>query len=244
MGAIQIGAVRRVASARLPTRWGVFNALAFERDLSNGSRRLETALALVLGDLDSGGAAPLLRIHAQCLTGETFKSLRCDCADQLDLAMRAIARAGRGLLIYEHQEGRGIGLIAKLQAYALQDAGLDTVDANRALGFAPDYRDFSLPAAILHELRVRRVRLLSNNPDKFRALSDAGIVVVEKVPCEVAPTPHSFGYLRTKKEKLGHTLTFDKSAMSSSETVLTPLMEGTRIAFDVNGKRMLVPDGD
>jgi GTP cyclohydrolase II/3,4-dihydroxy-2-butanone 4-phosphate synthase len=136
-------------------------------------------------------------------------SLRCDCKDQLEIALQAIADEGRGLLIYEYQEGRGIGLMAKLQAYALQDAGLDTVEANHALGFEADCRDFSLPAAILHELGVRQVRLLSNNPNKTRALLDAGIEVVKQVPCEVAPTEHSFDYLRTKKEKMGHTLTLE-----------------------------------
>src|SRR5205085_6445323 len=127
------------------------------------------------------------------------------CNEQLEIAMRAIAEEGRGLVIYEHQEGRGIGLKAKLQAYALQDAGLDTVDANHALGFRADCRDFRLPAAILHELRVSRVRLLSNNPHKSRALSATGIAV-SQVPCEVAPTPYSLTYLRAKKEKMGHHL--------------------------------------
>jgi len=211
MGATQIGAVRRVASTRLPTRWGLFTALGFERDLSHGSRRTETALAIVLGDL-AAHDPPLLRIHAECLTGEMFRSLRCDCADQLDIALREIGREGRGLVIYEHQEGRGIGLMGKLQAYALQDAGLDTVDANRALGLPVDCRDYSLPAAILHELGIHRVRLLSNNPDKVRALSAARIEVVERVQCEGEPTPHSFGYLRTKKERLGHSLMLTPSA--------------------------------
>jgi 3,4-dihydroxy-2-butanone 4-phosphate synthase/GTP cyclohydrolase II len=146
-----------------------------------------------------------VRIHSQCFTGEVLGSLRCDCNDQLEIAMRAIAAEGRGLVIYEHQEGRGIGLMAKLRAYELQDAGLDTVDANHALGFRADCRDFSLPAAILHELGVERVRLLSNNPHKSRALSAAGIAV-SRVPCEVAPTPYSLSYLRAKKEKMGHHL--------------------------------------
>ena len=148
----------RVTSARMPTRWGVFQALWFEREIVNGTQRVESALALVMGELADG--APLVRVHSQCFTGEVLGSLRCDCNDQLDIAMRAIAGEGRGLLIYEYQEGRGIGLKAKLQAYALQDAGLDTVDANHALGFRADCRDFCLPAAILHELRVSRVRLL------------------------------------------------------------------------------------
>jgi 3,4-dihydroxy 2-butanone 4-phosphate synthase/GTP cyclohydrolase II len=133
-------------------------------------------------------------------------SLRCDCRDQLEMAMQAIAEEGRGLVIYEYQEGRSIGLMAKLQAYELQDAGLDTVDANHVLGFKSDCRDFSLPAAILSELRIRRVRLMSNNPRKTQVLRDAGIEVVEELPCEAEPTMHSLGYLKTKKEKLGHTL--------------------------------------
>jgi 3,4-dihydroxy-2-butanone 4-phosphate synthase/GTP cyclohydrolase II len=199
----QAETVRRVVSTRMPTRWGVFQALAFEREISNGTRRVETALALVLGDLTEG--APLVRIHSQCFTGEVLGSLRCDCNDQLEIAMRAIAAEGRGLVIYEHQEGRGIGLMAKLRAYELQDAGLDTVDANHALGFRADCRDFGLPAAILHELGVRRVRLLSNNPHKSRALSATGIAV-SQVPCEVAPTPYSLSYLRAKKERMGHHL--------------------------------------
>jgi 3,4-dihydroxy 2-butanone 4-phosphate synthase/GTP cyclohydrolase II len=188
----------------MPTRWGVFQALAFEREIVNGTRRVETALALVKGDLTEG--APLVRIHSQCFTGEVLGSLRCDCNDQLQIAMRAIAAEGRGLVIYEHQEGRGIGLMAKLRAYELQDAGLDTVDANRALGFKADCRDYSLPAAILHELGALRVRLLSNNPHKSRALSATGIEVVARVPCEAAPTPDSLCYLRAKKEKMGHQL--------------------------------------
>src|SRR5437870_11339900 len=199
----QAETVRRVVSTRMPTRWGVFEALAFEREIANGTRRVETALALVLGDLTEG--APVVRIHSQCFTGEVLGSLRCDCNEQLEIAMRAIAGEGRGLVIYEHQEGRGIGLMAKLRAYELQDAGLDTVDANHALGFQADYRDFSLPAAILHELGVERVRPLSNNPHKSRALSAAGIAV-SQVPCEVAPTPYSLSYLRAKKEKMGHHL--------------------------------------
>jgi 3,4-dihydroxy-2-butanone 4-phosphate synthase/GTP cyclohydrolase II len=197
--------VRRVVSTRMPTKWGVFQTLGFERDISNGSRRVETALAIVLGDLTEG--APLLRIHSQCFTGEVLGSLRCDCRDQMEIAMRAIAYEGHGLVIYEYQEGRGIGLMAKLQAYALQDAGLDTVEANHALGFMSDCRDFSLPVAILHNLGISRVRLLSNNPRKSRALFDAGIEVVAQVPCEAAPTPHSLAYLRAKKEKMGHALT-------------------------------------
>ena len=198
--------LREVASTRIPTKWGTFETLGFEREVLNGTRHVETALAFVLGDLKDDGA-PLVRVHSQCFTGEVLGSLRCDCGDQLDLAMRAIAEEGRGVVIYEHQEGRGIGLMAKLQAYSLQDKGLDTVEANRALGLAADYRDFSLPAAILKELGIRRVRLLSNNPDKSLALSNTGIDVVAMIPCEIAANSHSLAYLRAKKEKLGHLLT-------------------------------------
>jgi 3,4-dihydroxy-2-butanone 4-phosphate synthase/GTP cyclohydrolase II len=201
---VQVGQVRQVVSTQMPTRWGLFRTLGFEREIMNGTRRIETALALVLGDL--AGGAPLLRVHSQCLTGEVLGSLRCDCNEQLELAMQAIAEEGRGLVIYEYQEGRGIGLMAKLQAYALQDTGLDTVQANHALGFAADCRDFRLSAAIVHELGVRRVRLLTNNPQKVRALSNTGIEVVSRIPCEVAPNSHSISYLRAKKEKMGHAL--------------------------------------
>jgi len=198
------GVLWRIASTRMPTRWGMFEAIGYERDVSNRSQRVETALALVMGDLTEG--VPLLRLHSQCFTGEVLGSLRCDCHDQLEMAMQAIAEEACGLVIYEYQEGRGIGLIAKLQAYELQDAGIDTIEANHALGFKADFRDFSLAAAILHDLRIPRVRLLTNNPRKVRALSDGGIEVVERLPCEVRPTAHSLVYLQTKKQKMGHAL--------------------------------------
>jgi len=219
--------LRRVASAQIPTRWGVFQTIGFERETSNGN---ETALAIVLGDPGNDGA-PLVRLHSQCFTGEVLGSLRCDCGDQLDLAMRAIAEAGTGLVIYEHQEGRGIGLMAKLQAYSLQDKSLDTVEANHALGFAADCRDFSLAAAILRELGVTCVRLLSNNPDKSRALLDAGIEVVTRIPCEAEPNNHSRAYLRAKKEKLGHALTFqdDGFEFASVDEAIRELREGRMI---------------
>jgi GTP cyclohydrolase II len=191
----------------------MFTAVGFERDVSNGNRPAETAVALVMGDVTAG--TPLLRIHSQCFTGELLGSLRRDCHDQLELAMEAIAQEGRGLLIYEYQEGRGIGLMAKLEAYELQDAGLDTVEANHALGFKADCRDFSLPAAILRDLGVKRVRLLSNNPRKASALIENGIEVVAQVSCEVAPNPHSIAYLRTKKERMGHALTLRPGASTA-----------------------------
>ena len=198
------GTLWRIASTRMPTKWGVFEALGYERDVANRFQEVETALAIVMGDLAQD--PPLLRVHSQCFTGEALGSLRCDCGDQLTMAMQAIADEGRGLVIYEYQEGRGIGLMAKLQAYELQDVGMDTVEANHALGFKADCRDFGLPAAILDDLGVSRVRLLTNNPRKARALSDAGIEVVARIPCESAPTPYSLAYLRTKKERMGHAL--------------------------------------
>jgi GTP cyclohydrolase II len=199
---IQISqAARRIVSTRLPTKSGLFQLVGFERELPG---KIETALALTMGDLTQG--APLLRIHSQCFTGEILGSLRCDCRDQLESAMETIAAEGCGLVIYEYQEGRGIGLMAKLQAYALQDGGLDTVEANHALGFNADCRDFGLPVAILHDLRISRVRLLSNNPEKHQALVQAGIKVTERISCETTPNIHALSYLRTKKEKMGHAL--------------------------------------
>jgi GTP cyclohydrolase II len=204
MNVVQTGALWRVASTHMPTKWGMFDAIGFKRDGAKGTSGVETALALVKGDLTQG--VPLLRIHSQCFTGEVLGSLRCDCRDQLEMAMQAIAGEGRGLVIYEYQEGRGIGLMAKLQAYQLQDVGLDTVEANHALGFKADCRDFRLPAAILRDLGVKRVRLLSNNPRKAGALAESGIEVATQLACEAAPNPHSFAYLRAKREKMGHTL--------------------------------------
>ena len=180
--------------------------MGFERDLDQGGwGRRESAVVLIMGNVKS--ALPLLRIHSQCLTGDTLGSLRCDCGEQLRMAFSMIASEGVGVVIYESQEGRGIGLMAKLQAYELQDDGCDTVEANDRLGFKSDYRDFSLPAEILRKFGVKKVRLLTNNPAKVAALERAGIGVVERVPCEVAPNGHAAKYLRTKKEKLGHFLT-------------------------------------
>ena len=204
----QVGLVKQIVSTRMPTKWGSFQVLGFERAVGIDGRDVETALAIVMGDLT--GEPALLRVHSQCFTAEILGSLRCDCNDQLEIAMQAIQAEGRGLVIYEHQEGRGIGLMAKLKAYALQDVGLDTVDANLALGFSADHRDFGLPVRILNELGLSRVRLLTNNPDKARALVEAGIDVVEQVACEASPTKYSFDYLQTKKEKMGHTLSLQQ----------------------------------
>lgn len=199
-------AVQQVASADFPTRWGEFRIYGFRGESgADGARRVEEAVALVMGDVKS--APPLVRVHSQCLTGDVFHSLRCDCGQQLELSLSSIAAEGAGILIYEQQEGRGIGLMAKLQAYELQDAGLDTVEANEKLGFKADHREFALPGGILKALGVTRVRLLSNNPDKVEALERAGVEVVERVPCEVIPSPHAQEYLKTKKEKLGHIFT-------------------------------------
>ena len=192
---------KQIASAEFPTRWGHFHIHGFRLEpLRNG--KPEEAVALVLGDIHS--APPLVRIHSQCLTGDVFGSLRCDCRQQLEMALSLIAGEGAGILIYEQQEGRGIGLMPKLQAYELQDAGLDTVEANVKLGFKADHREFELPAEILKSLGVKAVRLLSNNPDKVAALERAGISVAERVPCEVVPSAHAEDYLRVKKEKMGH----------------------------------------
>ena len=204
-----IASVRKVADADFPTRWGHFRILGFEglsvpaaTALCEPAADKEEAVALVMGDILA--APPLVRIHSQCLTGDVFHSLRCDCRLQLELALRAIASAGAGILLYEQQEGRGIGLMAKLRAYELQDQGLDTVEANLKLGFAADCREFELPAAILRQMGVPSVRLITNNPDKVAALEAAGIRVAERVSAEV-PAEESFEeYLRVKQEKLGH----------------------------------------
>jgi len=196
-------ALRPIASAEFPTRWGKFRIYGFRSESAVDRKQpVEEAVALVMGDIHS--APPLVRVHSQCLTGDVFHSLRCDCRQQLEMALGMIRDEGAGILIYEQQEGRGIGLMAKLQAYELQDSGLDTVEANERLGFKADHRDFALPGEMLKTLGVAQVRLLSNNPDKVEALQHAGIEVVERVPCEVEPSAHAEEYLKTKKEKLGH----------------------------------------
>ena len=196
--------IRRVVSTHLPTVFGVFDLIGFE-GVNKVKGERETALVMMLGDLQDW--VPLLRIHSQCLTGEVLGSLRCDCRGQLEFAMSTIAEQGSGLVIYLHQEGRGIGLMAKLQAYALQDQGLDTIEANEALGFDADCRDFGLAVAVLHELKVRQVRLMTNNPQKVEALTKGGIEVIELIACQAPPSPYALSYLRTKKEKMGHSLT-------------------------------------
>lgn len=192
--------VQLIAEADFPTEFGHFRIYGF---IGRRGDRTEEALALKMGDL-SGSPPPLVRIHSQCLTGDVFHSLRCDCRAQLEAALERIASEGRGLLIYEHQEGRGIGLMNKLRAYQLQDQGADTVEANQQLGFEADLRGFELPAGILKYFGLHAVRLLSNNPKKIEALRQAGITSVERVPLEVARSQLARTYLRTKKEKLGH----------------------------------------
>jgi GTP cyclohydrolase II len=194
--------VRKTSEADFPTRFGPFRILGFEGSGAGGAP--EEAVALKMGQLS--GSPPLVRIHSQCLTGDVFHSLRCDCRAQLELALHAIAAEGRGLLIYENQEGRGIGLLNKLRAYELQDRGADTVEANQQLGFAADLRGYELAAAILRYLDLDAVRLMSNNPEKIQALERAGVRVTERIPSIVPPLDSTEDYLRTKREKLGHLL--------------------------------------
>jgi GTP cyclohydrolase II len=197
--------LKQIAEVSLPTRWANFRLIGFEAlriNKSTGLENRETALALILGDVHS--FPPVVRIHSQCITGEAFHSLRCDCHDQLHLALRTIAAEGAGALIYEQQEGRGIGLMEKLRAYELQDQGLDTVDANLRLGHAVDSRDYQLAVQVLHFLQIHSLRLISNNPEKVRAVLGSGIRVVERISADVPPNMYSSHYLNTKREKLGH----------------------------------------
>ncbi|RMG43796.1 MAG: bifunctional 3,4-dihydroxy-2-butanone-4-phosphate synthase/GTP cyclohydrolase II [Acidobacteria bacterium] len=192
--------VRRVASPELPTEHGRFVVHAFENDVDS-----QTHLALVMGEMRPDEPV-LVRVHSECLTGDVFGSRRCDCGRQLQQAMAAIAREGKGVVLYLRQEGRGIGLVNKLKAYEIQEQGHDTVEANLALGFQPDQREYGIGAQILFQLGVRKIRLLTNNPRKFVALRGYGLEIVERVPLEVPPTEENRDYLRTKKDKLGHLL--------------------------------------
>jgi 3,4-dihydroxy 2-butanone 4-phosphate synthase/GTP cyclohydrolase II len=190
--------VRREAEASLPTRFGEFRILAFRDTLTK-----EEHAALVMGSWDPEEPV-LVRMHSECLTGDALHSLRCDCGFQRDLALERIAQEGKGVLVYLRQEGRGIGLANKIRAYHLQDQGLDTVEANLALGFPPDLRDYGVGAQILYDLGVRKMRLLTNNPRKVKALSGFGIEIVERIPLRAGDNPHNERYILAKKEKLGH----------------------------------------
>src|ERR1700712_1070583 len=202
--------VTKVAEADFPTRWGQFRILGFEGLIENPAAcndnipppavRIESAVALVMGDIHA--APPIVRVHSQCLTGDVFHSLRCDCRQQFELAMLAITDAGAGILLYEQQEGRGIGLMAKLRAYELQDKGLDTIEANLELGYEADCRLYELPAEVLKHLGLSAVRLITNNPEKVEALELAGITVTERISAEVPSEPTNELYLQTKREKM------------------------------------------
>jgi 3,4-dihydroxy 2-butanone 4-phosphate synthase / GTP cyclohydrolase II len=197
--------VMRVAEAQLPTKYGEFTVLVYKSTVD-----IDEHVALVRGDI-TGDQPVLVRVHSECLSGDVFGSLRCDCGEQIALAMKKINEEGRGVFLYMRQEGRGIGFHNKVKAYALQDQGLDTVEANIALGFAPDLRDYGIGAQILADLGLHKVRLLSNNPKKVVGLESYGINVVETVPLIVPPTEYNIRYLRTKEEKMGHVLGIDAS---------------------------------
>jgi 3,4-dihydroxy 2-butanone 4-phosphate synthase/GTP cyclohydrolase II len=192
--------VVREAEAKLPTEYGPFRIIGF-RAVSNG----EEFVALVKGEIDPDQPT-LVRIHSQCLTGDAFQSLKCDCGPQLQRAMEMVQEEGTGIILYQHQEGRGIGIINKIRAYALQDEGADTIEANLRLGFDVDQREYHLCAEVIRQLGARRIRLMSNNPDKLEALHQAGFEIIERVPLEIKPPEPAFKYLMTKKEKMGHLL--------------------------------------
>lgn len=196
----QTGVVE-LSRAALPTRWGDFMIVAFA---DAAGRRLDD-VALVRGDLVADGVVPV-RVHSECLTGDAFGSLRCDCGDQLHLAMQRLGNSDRGLLLYMRQEGRGIGIAAKVQAYALQDSGLDTVEANLHLGFDDDMRDYDVAAKILAILGPDSIQLMTNNPNKVKGLRDAGVTISERLPIRMIPNEHNRNYLKIKRVKSGHLL--------------------------------------
>jgi 3,4-dihydroxy 2-butanone 4-phosphate synthase/GTP cyclohydrolase II len=203
--------VQRVAEAKLPTVYGEFTAIAYKSEIDPDEH-----LALVMGDVATDEPV-LVRAHSECITGEVFGSLRCDCGEQINLALKAIAEEGRGVLLYMRQEGRGIGIHNKIRAYALQDKGLDTVEANLSLGFAPDLRDYGIGAQILAELGLRNIRLLTNNPKKVIGLESFGLKVVETVPIIATPNPYNYHYLETKQKKLGHTLKISETTPNKNK---------------------------
>lgn len=205
--------VERLAEANLPTEFGMFRIVAFKSNLTG-----EDFPVLVKGELN-GETPSLVRIHSQCLTGDVFHSLKCDCGRQLQRAMELIQTEGHGVIVYQQQEGRGIGITNKIRAYALQDAGQDTVEANISLGFEADLRQYECCAEIIKQLGLRRIRLMSNNPDKIAAVQQAGIEIVERVSLEVEPNEKSLGYMKTKKEKMGHLL--EKVGEKDNVRVLT-----------------------
>lgn len=192
--------LKRVAQAKLPTPWGIFTIVGFE-ELATGKDHV----AMVFGDINQQHPV-LTRIHSECLTGDALFSLRCDCGFQLEAALKQIAKAGSGVLIYHRQEGRNIGLLNKIKAYALQDQGYDTVEANHQLGFAADERNFTLCADMLKLLGINEIKLLTNNPEKIRVLQQTGINIIERVPLEVGENPYNEHYLQTKAQKMGHIL--------------------------------------